>query len=109
MTQSDAEKLLTGMWQNLKSHYLWSFYPLSDGQRNGIVVDNNRPVGGTTFWYEVSVTDNDTIFINFVIGGKGRQCKIVLLSENIIQLFEPPFDNDQQTPDGSIILNKVSL
>jgi len=107
MIQSDFEELLTGMWQNPTSNYLWSFHPLSDGQRNAIVVDDNRPVGGRSFWYEVAIKD-DNIFIDLIIGGVRSQHKIILLSERIIKFFDPPFDNAENAPDVSIVLNKVA-
>ncbi|MGN6604535.1 MAG: hypothetical protein ACTHK8_18900 [Ginsengibacter sp.] len=110
MTQSEVEKALEGMWQNLKSNYLWSFYPLSDGQRIGIVVDNNRPVGARTFWYNITVTDED-IFIDITVGGLWTKNKILFLADKKIQIINPPLDNSsdaQSAPVESIVLDKVS-
>ena len=66
MTQKEIENILEGMWQNLKSNYLWIFYPSSDGQRKGIVADNNRPVGGRSFDYEINMIDDENIIIDLI-------------------------------------------
>ena len=109
MTQTEIEKSLIGMWQNLKTNYLWSFYPLSDGQRNGIIVDDNRPVGGRLFNYEIIATAGEDIFIDLVVVGIRTQHKVVFLADKIIEIYNPPIDNGGNVQIESIILNKVSL
>ena len=109
MTQTEVENSLIGMWQNLNSRYLWSFYPLSDGQRSGIVVDDNRPVGGRTFYYDAIVSDEENIYVDLIIGGLRTQHRIVFLADKIIQIYNPPIDNAGNAQSESIVLNKVSL
>ena len=108
MTQKEIENSLEGGWQNLKSNYLWIFYPLSDGQRNGTVADNNTPVGSRFFNYEINIEDDENIIIDLIIVGKKTPHRIIFLTDKIIEIYNLPIDNVGNVQNDSTVLNKVS-
>lgn len=105
---NEVEQKLTGLWHNHRSDYLWDFRPDVDGEKRVVIMDERKPTPGSWMpFYFVTTDQGQNSYLNLSFTNTGSKHKITFISDNIIEVLNPPVDHSAEGGRESITLHKV--